>query len=150
MPDQLQEEFAGEVEFSAERWALLAAQAAPNDQGFLSQKIKPNKINDLEWDVISPMEYSPYQEFGTKSKVRIPSGLESYAAQFKGQTGQKGAKQAIYAWMNRVGIEASRQWIVFISIMKTGIKAHPFLFIQEPIIEKEFIEHLQNIVDTEH
>lgn len=150
MPDTLQEEFAGEVEFSAERWAQLSKAAAPKDQGFLSQKISPAKVNDLEWDVISPQFYSPYLEFGTKSKVNIPVGLESYAAEFKGKTGEKGARIMIYAWMDRVGIPKERQWIVFISIMRTGIKAHPFLFIQEPAIEKEFIGHLQNIVDTEH
>lgn len=150
MPDVLQEEFAGEVEFSAERWSELSQQAAPRDQGRLAQGIHSAKVNDLEWNVLSNAVYSPYLEFGTKSKTVIPAGLESYAAQFKGTTGQKGAREAIYAWMNRVGIPKERQWIVFVSIMRTGIRAHPFLFIQEPIIEKEFIEHLQNIVDTEH
>src|SRR6185436_13684216 len=150
MPDVLQEEFAGEVEFSALRWQELAFNAAPVDQGKLKQGITVAKVNDLEWNVLSNQVYSPYLEFGTKSKTRIPSGLESYAAQFKGTTGEKGAKTMIYAWMNRVGIPVERQWIVFISIMRTGIRAHPFLFPQEPIIKKEFIGHLQNIVDTEH
>lgn len=150
LPDTLQQEFAGEVEFSAERWSLLAKQAAPKDQGRLVQGISTAKLNDLEWDVVSNAFYSPYLEFGTKSKVSIPDGLESYAALFKGSTGEKGVRVMIYAWMNRVGIPKESQWIVYISIMKTGIKAHPFLYPQEPVIEKEFIGHLQNIVDTEH
>ncbi len=38
----------------------------------------------LGGEVISNAEYSPYVEFGTGALVKIPTGLESYAEQFKG------------------------------------------------------------------
>lgn len=150
LPRELREEFAGEVEISAKQWEELAKSAAPVDQGFLQQNISAVEITDLEWDVAVNQSYAPFLEFGTKKKVSIPAGLEAYAAEFKGQ-GQGGdAKTLIYAWMNRVGVALNLQWVTFISIVVNGIKPHPFLFPQQAIVEPEFLQHLQNIVETEH
>lgn len=153
LPRELREEFAGEVEDAANHWETLAKNAAPVDQGLLQQNIKAEFVSDLEWNITAGQEYAPFQEFGTKSKVNIPAGLEAYAAEFKGQ-GSKGGRfdlqKLLFAWMDRMGIPDDKQWLVYISIVVHGIKPHPFLFPQEAIIEPEFIGHLQNIVNTEH
>ena len=150
LPRELQEEFAGEVELSAAKWEDLAKSAAPVDQGFLQRNIKAVEVSELEWDVLVNQNYAPFVEFGTKSKVSIPAGLEGYAAEFKGQGQGGNAKTFIYAWMNRVGIPVNLQWVTFISIIVHGIKPHPYLFPQQAIVEPEFLQHLQNIVNTEH
>lgn len=153
LPESLKEEFAGEVKDAADNWEKLAKIAAPSDQGFLRRNIKAEFINDLEWDISVGQEYAPFIEFGTKSRVSVPAGLEGYAEEFKsnGKGGTKDqAKVMIYAWMDRVGIPKDKQWAVFISIMVHGIRPQPFLFPQRDIVEPEFLDHLQNIVNTEH
>jgi hypothetical protein len=44
---------------------------------------------DLNFSVFGQAKYAPYLEFGTGKNVRVPSGLESYAAQFKGRGQRK-------------------------------------------------------------
>lgn len=142
----------GEETFqSAKKWEQMAKQDAPVDQGLLRSQIRGIKTGPLASEVASPAEYSPYLEFGTKTRVRIPPELASYAAQFRGGGAGKGdAQKFIYAWMDRVGIPKEQQWQVFISIIVKGIRPHPFFFIQQPLVNKEFIKNVNNILQTPH
>jgi len=47
------------------------------------------RFDKMGAEVGSNVEYAPYVEFGTGTSVEIPSGLETYAATFKG----KGVRQ---------------------------------------------------------
>lgn len=152
MPDILKSEVSGEVRSAAEEWALLAKQAAPKDLGFLAGQIDAKHGNDKEMfsEVVSNANYSAYMEWGTKSKVSVPADLQAYAAQFKGGGGKGLTKELIYAWAKRVGIPEQYWWPVFISIVRKGVKPHPFFFIQKPIIEKILFAGVKKIVETEH
>jgi hypothetical protein len=56
---------------------------APVDKGRLRNSIRPfNK--GMTGEVVVGASYGPYQEYGTGTKVRVPSELSSYAMQFKG------------------------------------------------------------------
>lgn len=60
----------------------------PVDMGTLRASINTRPIKDDEgygWEVFTPLEYAPYVEFGTGTRVSIPIGYEEYARQFKGQ-----------------------------------------------------------------
>jgi HK97 gp10 family phage protein len=60
----------------------------PVDMGTLRASINSRPIKDNEgngWEVFTPLEYAPYVEFGTGTRVSIPTGYEEYAMQFKGQ-----------------------------------------------------------------
>jgi len=60
----------------------------PVDMGTLRASINTRPIKDDEgygWEVFTPLEYAPYVEFGTGTRVSIPTGYEEYARQFKGQ-----------------------------------------------------------------
>lgn len=64
--------------------SLDAKRFAPVDKGGLRSGIRPyNK--GLSGEVVASKEYSPYQEFGTGTKVNVPSELTDYAMQFKGR-----------------------------------------------------------------
>lgn len=67
-----------------------AKSAAPVDLGFLRLGISSFKSPDtkLSYEIVSAAGYSAYVEFGTRSSVLIPLGLEQYAAQFKGKSQQ--------------------------------------------------------------
>lgn len=150
MPEILYDEIDGEVQDAAENWEGLAKAAAPVDQGALRNGISSYKVAQMNWETVSASEYSPYIEWGTRTKVRVPGELSAYAQQFKTGYQPGGAKKAIFAWMNRVGIPKERQWIVFLSIMIKGINPHPFFFPQKPIVERGLITNVDRILKTEH
>lgn len=151
LPKELKQEVGGETWEAAKHWEQLSKQAAPKDQGRLVGSIKGTKTEELASEVTVNALHAPYLEWGTITKVKVPSELQAYAATFRGGGAGGGkAKEFIYAWMKRVGVPKERQWFVFISIITKGIRPQPFFFIQKPIVEKEFFRNVQNILNTEH
>lgn len=127
-----------------------AKEKAPVNDGNLRASINPYKEKDGVWGVAVSANYAAYIEFGTKSKVDIPAGLEQYAAQFKGPTGAnaKEAQHMIYEWCRKKGIPEERWHWIFVSIMTKGIKAHPFLFPAVRQEEPKFIERLKDALNN--
>ncbi len=151
MPEILQKEIGGEVEDAARLWATGAKNDAPVDQGFLRGLITSAKTGPMMAEATSPSEYSAYVEWGTKSRVRVPTDLQQYALQFKSAGGGGvDPKPFIFAWCKRKDIPEKAWWPVFISIMVKGIRPHPFFFVQVPVVEKQLINNVRNILKTEH
>lgn len=120
LPPELLTEFDEVAGFAAAEWEGLAKVAAPVDFGFLKRGISHFQVAQGNWDVISSVYYSPYQEWGTITRVFVPAALTDYAIQFKGR-----------------------------GIRKTGgVFPHPFFFPQKPVVEKQLIADLQQIVKT--
>jgi len=65
-----------------------AKRRAPVDFGRLRSSISLTKAtaSDPTGVTYVNVNYGPFVEFGTKSKVEIPQGLEEYASQFKTST----------------------------------------------------------------
>jgi len=55
--------------------------------GRLRSSITASRVEFLTWELVAQVDYAAYVEFGTGGKefVKIPPGLESYAANFKGK-----------------------------------------------------------------
>lgn len=141
-------EVDAELSISAQAMRGRAIMDAPADQGLIRAEVQVQQASFLNWNIFSNAIYSGYQEFGTRSKVSIPPGLEQVAAELKGGTiSSLGAKEAIYAWCRRKGIEQDLWWPIFVSIMVTGIKPHPFFFKQLDIERPRLLKNLQNILD---
>ena len=134
------------VQDAAKEWAQLAKRAAPKDNGQLSGNITNQPKGEMMAEVTSPVDYSAFVEWGTKTKVRIPAELQNYASQFKGTKGS-GAKKFIYAWCERKGIDPKFWFIIYRSIMIKGINPHPFFFIHKPLIEQKLIGRLKKLID---
>jgi len=117
---ELLKEVDGEVEAAAAEWVALAVLSAPVRYGTLKGGISKEFIKQGERAVVSNVHYSPYQEWGTGTRVRVPADLQAYALQFKG--------------LRRT----------------VGIHPHPYFFIHKPIVEKSLFEHINNILKTEH
>ena len=79
-------------------------------------------------------DYAAYIEFGTKSKVQVPADLQNYAKQFQGKGTGTNPKEFIYEWCRKKNIPEERWFFIYISIMRNGINAQPFLF---PSVEEE-------------
>lgn len=151
LPSVLFSEIGGEVEDAGRLWASLAKRDAPKDVGFLAGQISSRRTGEMTAEATSEANYSAYIEWGTKTRVRVPSDLQAYAQQFKAQgAGAGNAKKMIFAWMERVGVPKERQWITFLSIIIKGIRPHPFFFIQMPVVQAQLDKNVQTILNTEH
>jgi hypothetical protein len=156
-PVNLQRQVANILKAGAEDIAGEAKQRAPVDQGFLKNFISAKVVDPMTTEIVSASSISPYVEFGTRSKAKIPAGLEEYAAQFLSPAYQAGpvlselsAKEAIFAWCKRKGIPKDIWFPIYISIMVNGIKPHPFFFVAyeriKPIIINQVEKALKDVI----
>jgi len=110
---------------------------APTDTSRLKSSIVTTKAkpSDLVASTVVGVNYAPYIEFGTKSKVEVPRGLEQYALQFRGQGGSfDDLEKNIGEWARKKGIPQENVFWIAMKIAKYGVSARPFLF---PAWEKE-------------
>lgn len=119
-----------ELERSARK---IEAQAKRNAPTGASNRLKTSidvRGSKLEREVYTDVKYAPYMEFGTKSKVEIPPGLEGYAMQFKGKKGgsYEDLEKNIKLWAKRKRIPEEAVYPIIKSILHKGTKAQPFLF----------------------
>ncbi len=150
MPAEIREEIGAKIQDAAGKWVKQAKRDAPGDTGFLRTEISAAKVGELSWEVVSGSSYAGYVEFGTRSRVQIPAGLEEVANEVKARSGQTsvGAKEAIYEWCRRKGIEENLWWPIFISLMTKGMKPHPYFFKQRATIEPELIKNVEQILKS--
>lgn len=130
-----------------------AKRGAPVNLGQLRASIVAEPVtnrNEPFASVEVNARYAPFVEFGTKSKVSIPPGLEAYASQFKSSGGNfddllKNIKQ----WCRNKGIPAEAAYPIALKIAREGVGAQPFLFpayfSEVPKIEKGLAKLLQRV-----
>lgn len=154
--DTIKTEIGAELKDGADKMVGYAKAAAPTDQGILKNLISSQQIDPLHYEVSSGAMYSPFLEFGTRSKVSIPPGLEEYAAQFKGDfaSGTLGeasdltAWEAIKAWCERQGIDEELWGAIYVAIMVDGIEPRPFFFPALTQATPEVIENVKRVLDN--
>lgn len=149
LPKQLEAEVDAELETGARMMAMGGKRDAPGDQGYLNSGITSYKAGRLSYVYASQAIYSGYVEFGTRSNVRIPAGLEQYAAEVKAQktVSSLGAKEAIFQWCKRKGIEQRLWYPIFITLMTKGMKPHPFFFKQLDVYGPKIVKNVQAVID---
>lgn len=140
-------EVDAEIGASVKEMELGAQRDAPKDQGLLANEITSFQDAPLRWSLVSQASYSAFVEFGTKSQVQIPAGLEAEAAKHRGSPGGSlSAKQAIFQWCARHGIEQKFWYPIFVSIMVNGIRPRPFFFKQLEAEKPILLNRLQQIL----
>jgi hypothetical protein len=120
-----------EISDGCNQIAAEAKDRAPANDGILRNEIGTNQLSIANYEVFSNAYYSAYVEFGTRTLVAIPPGLEEYAGQFQGpssSTSSVSAKDAIEAWCKAKGIDEDEWEGIYIFIMVKGIHPHPFFF----------------------
>jgi Bacteriophage HK97-gp10, putative tail-component len=136
-----------------------AKQNAPRDVGSLALSINGDveiQGENLVMYVGTPFRYGAYIEFGTGGKVDT-RGYDEYASTFQGKTSGTMAEfiQALMKWVQRKGIVGTYSiktqkrtgkksiqqdenkkaaWLIAMSILRKGLRAHPWLF---PAVESE-------------
>jgi HK97 gp10 family phage protein len=135
--------------------ATEAKQRAPGDQGILRNLISVVQQDTTHYSVVSGADYSAFVEFGTGEKVQIPPGLEEYAAQFKGDfasgTYSEGsgltAKEAIFAWCERKGIDPKLWYPIYVSIMIHGTVPQPFFFPAAEHVTPNIVANVEKVLN---
>lgn len=124
-PREIKSRVGAEVQFAGERLTELSVKELAsgmliNTTGSagIAGSIRPKKIAELACEVTVGKEYAPYVEWGTITKVQVPSELSSYAMQFKGRGLKKNG----------------------------GMSPRPFFFKQVPIVREETIEKITAII----
>lgn len=170
LPAKIQKEVSGEIGDSSDNILGQQLRLVPRNEGRLSQGLSNRKVNDLEWENTSNALYSPYIEFGTKGKVKVPAGLESYAAQFKGK-GAGGSLDdfflAILDWVKRKGIagrfstktrrrlgnkstqlqeDFAVAFPIAMSILRKGINPQPFFFPPYILERPRLLKNIDNVL----
>jgi len=141
------DEVDAEIGASIKDMEAGAKRDAPKDQGLLVNEISSFQDKPLTWSLVSQASYSAFVEFGTRSNVVIPPGLEAEAAKFRGGFDSSiSAKQAIFQWCARHGIDKKFWYPIFVKIMVQGIRPHPFFFKQLEAEKPQLLNRLQQIL----
>lgn len=131
-----------------------AKRNAPVNNGRLRSSISNEPVKNKKRPfatVVVNAAYAPYVEFGTKFKVSVPAGLESYAMQWKGSGGGdfNDLLKNIKRWCKQKGIEEEDAFHIAINIARYGVAPQPFLFpayfSEVPKIEQGIAEILQKV-----
>ena len=121
---------AAEVEASARHITDLAKRNAPANFGRLKQGIEPEKINPLTWEIIANSPYAGFLEFGTRSKVQVPTAMQDVANAIKNNP--KGnfedGLRSIQDWCRAKGIDERAAYPIFMSILEEGLSPRPYLY----------------------
>lgn len=130
LPQQLEQTVDAELYDGAQAIAAEAKQRAPADDGILRNEIGVDKLKSMDYLIFCRAAYSPFVEFGTRTLVDVPPGVEEYAIQFKGMNlgSSVTAWEAIKTWCIHKGIEEQFRYAVFLKIMNVGVTPHPFFF----------------------
>ena len=157
----------GELNTLAQDWVKLAVRDAPADQGALRGAISYFRVAPMQYEVVAQKFYAPFMESGTKGNYTPIPGTEAIAASFKGYKGGDFMEllRNIVRWVKRKGItgtysvktrrrtgsrinqlaeDYSAAWPIAMSILKNGVKPHPFFFKQMGILWPQFIRNVEN------
>jgi hypothetical protein len=146
-----------EVQAGAADYVSGARRDAPVVQGGLKGAISYYMDGDMQAVIVAQKFYAPFIEFGTKGNYKAIPGTEEIAAQFKGYKGGDFQEllRMIVRWVKRKGISGrysvktkkrlgsridrlaedyAAAWPIVMSIIKKGIKPHPYFFKQMEVV----------------
>ena len=146
---EAEKDIQGVTEQVARNIEKNAKQSAPANYGKLGQSIITEKVNLTTYKVVVNAPYGAYMEFGTGTKVNVPSELASVAKQFKGKKmgNFKTALEDIKQWCRSKGIDEKAAYPILAKILKVGIAPRPFLYPAYLVGKAEYLDKLKKVLD---
>lgn len=171
--ESIKEDLSKEFQAMGQDWVAGAVKDAPVDQGALKGAISFKQSethtagsSSIGIEIVAQKFYAPFMEFGTKGKYTPIPGTEAIAAQFKGYKGGdfQTMLRMIEMWVARKGITGtysvktrrrtggkanivaqnkSAAWAIALSILKNGIRPHPFFFKQKETVWPAMIKRVK-------
>jgi hypothetical protein len=165
---KIKEEVGWEFDAAAQETVSIAQRLVPVDEAGLKNAVTKRKNGD-NYEVAVLKNYAVYMEAGTKGNFKPFPGSEGYVSSFKpsGGTSKVSPIDALTGWVHRKGLAGTysvktqrrtgnkttqsvqdRQlaWLIWRSIKKYGVKAHPFLFPAFFEVGDRLAERIKNIV----
>lgn len=122
---------------------------APKDNGYLHSKIRHYKKANASYGVAVNVPYGAYLEFGTGTKVKVPTEMKEIAESFRGK--QKGTYEqgleSIEIWCKRKGIPKEVAKLIFWKILKVGMNPQPYLYPAFLKGKKNYLTKLNIVLD---
>ena len=169
LPRIIINEIDAELQLATEDMEKGAKRDAPADQATIRDGIGNVKDKELQWSLFSNAYHSPFMEFGTKGRYKPIPGVDAsaYKAGGAGKSG-KGFYDAILSWVKRKKItgtysvktrrrtgnkldqqieDEQTAFAIYLSIMRHGVKPHPFFFKQFDTVKPKLIAAIKNILD---
>lgn len=145
---EAEKDIEGVTEQVARNIEKNAKNSAPANYGKLAQSIITEKVNPTNYKVVVNAPYGAYMEFGTGTKVSVPSELQSVANQFKGKkVGNFDiALQDIKDWCRAKGIPEEAAYPILAKILRVGLTPRPFLYPAYLIGKNEYLEKLKKVL----
>lgn len=161
-----------EMNDAAQRWVAGAKRDAPKDQAalvasisYIQSSTNLQSSSFIGAEIFAQAFYAPFMEFGTKGKYLPIPGTESIAEKFKGYKGGDfmDLLRNIVRWVHRKGItgrysvktqrrlgskisqyaeDYSAAWPIALSIVRNGVKPHPFFFKQGDTVWPETVNKI--------
>jgi hypothetical protein len=171
LPSHVKDIADGEMREGAAEFVTLAKRDAPvGIDARLKGSIDFRKLGEAEYEIFAQTAYAAYMEFGTKGNYRPIPGAEAVAAKFhgKGEGTFKDMVRAIVNWVKRKGIagrysvksrrrqgskidqlaeDYAAAWPIIMSILKNGVKAHPYFFKQQGIVIPKMMARINEKID---
>lgn len=139
-------EISDELQVAAQDGRNRAVAKAPVNSGILRAGIEVEG-KDLTWIWYTVAEYAGYQEFGTKSKVKVPPEMASEADKFRNGKGTyQDFKLAIAEWMRSKGIPKEALYPIMAKIMNVGIDPQPFMYPAMQEVEKYLPKAIDDVI----
>jgi hypothetical protein len=126
-----------------------AKKLAPKNFGKLAQSISHKKVKDMTYKVTVNELYGAYMEFGTGTKVNVPTEFKEMASTFKGQkqgTFEQGL-EAIKVWCRAKGIDEKAAYPIFAKILGAGVNPQPFLYPSWVKGKKNYLANLKKALN---
>ncbi len=137
-----------ELKATAQETLQIAKILAPVDRGGLVQSMAMEAVSKMEYKIGNNKDYAAYVEFGTGAKAYIPPEFAKLAAKFKGATGEswENGLEEIRQWAIRKGIGEEAAYPIFMSILKNGIYANPFLWPAFKFGRAELVDRITQVI----
>jgi HK97 gp10 family phage protein len=124
-----------------------AKKLAPKNLGKLAQSISHEKIKESNYKITVNEFYAAYMEFGTGTKVRVPSEFANMAESFKGKRGNyRQGLESIKLWCKQKGIDEKFAYVIFASILGAGVNPQPFLYPSWIKGKKDYLDNLKKLL----
>jgi len=128
-----------------------AKKLAPKNFGKLAQSISHEKVKNLVYKVTVNEIYGSYMEFGTGTKVKVPTEFAEMAKTFQGSKSKgnwKDALAAIKIWCKAKGIDEKFAYPILAKILGAGVNPQPFLYPSYKKGEKDLMKNLEKLLKS--
>jgi hypothetical protein len=170
MPRHLTSEIDQRIGLRINEAVGLAKRDAPADENAIRSGISGVREAPMQWLYSANAYHSVYMEFGTKRRYTPIPGVDPSEFKVTSKGSGKGFYDSILDWVKRkkitgsysvktkrrLGSKVDQQledeqtaFAIYLSILRHGVKPHPFFFKQIDVIEPKLLKDIESVINAE-